>query len=185
MDHKPWETLSSEVINKNPWTKFIHDEYVLPNGKKGDYYYIKTPVGSVTIIPVLPSGKIVLNRQFRYLFQKPSLSFPAGGIKEGKTANEAAQMELQEETGYTAAHWKHVGDVAPSIGLLKELMSSYIAWDLTPGEANPDESEEFEVVEMSIEEIDAAISSGEIWDAFAVSAWCLARSQVTELVKKI
>jgi ADP-ribose pyrophosphatase len=131
MDHKPWETLSTEVLNENPWTKFIHDEYVLPNGKKGDYYYMKTPVCSIMIVPVLPNGKIALVKQFRYLFQKESIEFPAGHGENGTSVLEMAKRELEEETGYRAETWKELPSVAPSIGLLKDMLTSFVATDLT------------------------------------------------------
>jgi len=50
---KKWKTVSSEVLNKNPWTEFRHDRFEMPNGYQGDYFYLQTPGGSVTIVPVI------------------------------------------------------------------------------------------------------------------------------------
>lgn len=185
MDHKPWETLSTEVINENPWTKFMHDEYVLPNGKKGNYYYMKTPVGSIMIVPVLPSGKIVFVKQFRYLFQKESIEFPAGHGEMGRTVLDVAKAELEEEAGYKAQNWKELPSVAPSIGLLKDTFTSFVATGLSKGQMNPEESEEFQHIEMTVEEVDAAIASGTIWNGLAVTAWALARPHVVEYIESL
>lgn len=181
---KSWKTLKTESLHKNPWTEFLHKRFETPDGKQGDYYYMKTPVGSVIIVPVLDDGRLVLHREYRYLFDRVSLEFPSGGIKLEQTDEEAAVAELQEETGYTAGHIEKIREVAPANGLFEEYMRVYLAHGLVAGETNPDEFESFESVLMTVEEVDEAIGSGEIWDGFSISAWCLVRKKVVEYIEK-
>jgi 8-oxo-dGTP pyrophosphatase MutT (NUDIX family) len=181
---KSWKTLSTEVINKNPWTEFLHDRFETPDGKQGDYYYIKTPIGSVIIVPILNDGRLVLHREYRYLFDRESLEFPSGGIKIDQTDKEAAVAELREETGYTAENIEKISEIAPGNGLFLEYTHVFLADGLAPGETDPDEFESFEAALMTVEEVDEAIQSGEIWDGFSISAWCLVRQRVIDFIGK-
>ncbi|NQV89556.1 MAG: NUDIX hydrolase [Parcubacteria group bacterium] len=181
---KKWKRISTEVINKNPWTEFLHDRFETPDGRQGDYYYMKTPVGSVLIVPLLDDGRLVLHREYRYLFDRISLEFPAGGIKIEQSPEQAARAELQEETGYTVNHLEEIQKIAPGNGLFLEYTHVFLAKELTAGETSPDEFEEFEPVLMTVGEVDAAIQTGEIWDGFSLSAWCLVRQRVLDILEK-
>lgn len=169
-----WTKLSSEVFHENKWWKGIHDRFRLPNGKEGDYFYMSTP-GGVAIIPIDNDGKILFLRQYRYIFDRESLECPAGGVKPGRSELETAKFELIEETGMRAGILKEVGGFAVGSGLLDEMAKVFIAKELSPAFAEKDETEEFEIVRLSPDEIDALILNGEIWDGFAISAWTIAK----------
>jgi ADP-ribose pyrophosphatase len=66
---------------------------------------------------------------------------PAGRIDEGERELAAAKRELLEETGYTAGRWKKILHFYVSPGFLDETMSVYLAQDLRPGIAQPEEDE--------------------------------------------
>lgn len=183
MEKKPWETLSTEVVNKNPWSEFRHDRFVLPNLAEGNYYYIHTP-GSVCVVALTDEGKLVMIRGHRYLFKRSSLEFVSGGMKEGQTPLEAAHAELKEESGFTAREMKFLGKFAPSQGLLSEYAHVFFATGLTRGEQELEEGEDWQVELHSVEEVDLAMSSEEIWDGFALSSWLLARPHVVEYQSK-
>ena len=74
-----YSQISSKTLIKNPYWDYKFDEYVLPSGNTGNYYYVETP-GAVMVIPRSNDGKLVLVKQFRYLNSKVSIEFPGGGI---------------------------------------------------------------------------------------------------------
>ena len=180
---KKWKRLSRKSLHKNQWTEFIHDRFETEDGRQGDYYFMKTPVGSVITVPLLDDGRLVLHREYRYVFDRESLEFPSGGIKVGQTPEEAAMAELEEETGFIAGKLEKRLEIAPVNGLFLEYLRVFFASGLTAGEAKPDEFEEFEQVLMTPDEIDQAIASGEIWDGFSIIAWHLCKETVIKKLK--
>ncbi len=181
---KKWKKLSTEVINKNPWTSFLHDKFRLPNGKEGDYYYLHSN-GAVIIFAIRSDGKIILTRQYRYLFDQISLEFPSGGIKEGQTPEDAAVDELAEEGGVKAAQSKYIRKLSPANGVYDEYLHIFVAWDLEDAYAKPDETEEFEMVYMTPGEVDEVIASGEMWDNFCIGPWAVARPYIMEIIDQM
>jgi len=169
-----WRKKSGQVLFKNPWWTYIRDETILPNGTQGEYHYVHT-VGSSCIVPLLPNGRVVLVNQYRYLADRESLELPCGGVKEGRSYEDTAVQELAEEAGYRAADWRPVGEFNPCNGVTDEMCRVFIARNLVAVQATPDETEEFERVFLTPDEVDARILSGVIWDGMSIAAWTIAR----------
>ena len=60
--------------------------------------------GAVVILPVRDDGSVVLIRNHRWTLGRAVLELPAGGLDPGEAPAVAAARELEEETGYRAAH---------------------------------------------------------------------------------
>jgi ADP-ribose pyrophosphatase len=134
--------------------------------------------GSSCVVPVLPDRAILLVNQYRYLAGRESLEFPCGAVKEGSTHDQTAWQELAEETGYSAASLVLAGRFNPYNGVTNEMCHVYIARDLRFIGSSPDETEEFETVALSPDEIDRRMRSGVIWDGMSIAAWFLIREHV-------
>ncbi len=172
MSLKPWKKITSQDKFKNPWWTYRLDKVKMPNGKEGEYHYVHTG-GSVMIIPILKNGKILMVKQHRYLNQKDSLEFPAGGVKEGEDSVKIAHKELIEETGHDGELEK-IGYFNPFNGITDEICSIFIARNLKPStKETKDECEEFEFLELTAEEIDAKIKSNEIYDGMTMAVWAM------------
>ncbi len=167
-----WTRLHRETVFSCDYYDLAHDRYQQPDGQAGDYYYISIP-GSTMIVPRLADGRLVLTRQHRYLVGRPSVEFPAGGIKRGVAALENARRELREEAGRLADSWRRIGEFAPYNGVSNELCQVYLAEDLRQVPAAPEPTEELEVLVMEVAELDRAIAAGEIWDGMTIAAFAL------------
>lgn len=143
------------------------DEVSLPNGKTSVREYIRHP-GAVVMIPILPDGKILLIRQFRYPIGGVEIELPAGKIDPGEEVEETLQRELKEETGYKAGKTTFITEIHPCIGYSNERMWLYLAEDLQYGEATGDEDEFIELMPTGLDDAMGMVQSGEITDVKAV-----------------
>jgi ADP-ribose pyrophosphatase len=171
---KRLKKISEEVLHENPWWKYKHDIYELPNGQEGNYYYGETS-GVAIIVPVLPDGRIVLTLQHRYLKDKQSIEFPAGGILPGVSALDGAKKELQEETGCIASEFIKIGVFEPSNGFIKDTTHVFLAHIAEQGDQHPDETEEIEVLYRRPDDIEQMIRKNEIWDGQTMATWAMIR----------
>lgn len=136
------------------------------------------------VIGVADDGTIPLVRQWRPLFDRPLVEFPAGG-REGGDPEAAARREFAEEAKMAAAHLEWVGRHEACSGIVTEQMDVYVAWGLTPVESGQDEHEEFEHLRMTPAEIDDAIARREITNGMCISAWHQARPRVLAVIDQL
>ncbi len=77
---------------------------------------------------------VILVEQYRVPLKVNCLELPAGLVGDdsaGEAAEVAAERELEEETGYRAAHWRTVGEFFSSPGMVSESFTLLIATGLT------------------------------------------------------
>ncbi len=77
---------------------------------------------------------VILVEQYRVPLKVNCLELPAGLVGDdsaGEAADVAATRELEEETGYRAAHWRTVGEFFSSPGMVSESFTLLIASGLT------------------------------------------------------
>jgi ADP-ribose pyrophosphatase len=145
------------------------DKVRLPNGHTSQREYVTHP-GAVLVVPVLPNGNIVLEKQFRYPLHQVFIELPAGKIDAGEDTLVTGKRELEEETGYTASHWVSLGCQHPCIGYSNEVIHTYLAYGLTAGEHFRDEDESLIVYEASLANCLDQIANGEITDGKTIIA---------------
>ena len=155
------------------------DKVRLPNGSLGTREVVEHSE-CVCIVPVDADGNVVLVRQYRKPAQTSLLEIPAGNIEDGEAPEEAAQRELQEETGCTAGNLRHLASFWTTPGFCTELMHAYLATDLRRSTARePDEDEDIEVVTTPLERIPQMIRSAEIKDAKSIASLLIALQPYT------
>ncbi|MDD8018700.1 MAG: NUDIX hydrolase [Bacteroidota bacterium] len=174
---KHWKKISSKVASQNSWWTYRLDEFQIPGGIAGEYHYVHTE-GSSLIVPVMDDGKIILVNQYRYLCAKESIEFPCGGVKIGKSYEEMAHLELEEEAGYVAQKLQPVAEFNPFNGVTDEMCKVFIARELKKTAQRPDATEEIEVLYKTPDEIENLILTNAIWDGMTIAAWGLVKNKI-------
>ena len=129
--------------------------------------------GAVGVIARKPDGAFVFVKQYRKAIEQVTLECVAGTLEKGEDPSICAERELAEETGYQAGELVHLGRVCPSPGYLDEKIEIYFTEITGEAQAEQDEDEHCEPVELTREEIEAAIDAGEIIDSKTLAAWLL------------
>ena len=167
-DHLREETVASETVFAGRLLEVRRDRIRLPDGGEATREYIVHP-GAVLIAPVLPDGRLVVERQFRYPLNRVFIEFPAGKREVGEDPLVTAQRELLEEAGYTATEWSHLGTVHTVVSYSTEAIEFYLAEGLTHLGAQLDHGEFLEVATMGLDEMLALLDRGEITDVKTVA----------------
>jgi len=145
---------------------FIHvnrDVVRLPDGTRTGREYIVHP-GAVMMIPLLPNGDVVMERQWRHPHQRPFIEFPAGKIDEGEAPLATCDRELREETGYVARRFTFLTMIHNAISYSDEHIDLYLAEDLTAGEAKLDPGEFLDVFTVPPRQVLDWVRDGTITD---------------------
>ncbi len=129
--------------------------------------------GAVAILPILPSGEILLVSQFRLPAGKVLLEIPAGTLDPQEEPLICAQRELEEETGYVAGRWQELASVFLAPGYSTERIHIFLAEELSPGEMSPDQDEILSLKRFPLPQLLKMIEEGEIEDAKTIIALLL------------
>lgn len=161
--------VSSETIASGGMLNVKRDQVRLPNGNTSQREYVTHP-GAVVVVPILPNGHVILERQFRYPLHQVFIELPAGKIDAGEDILITGQRELLEETGYTATEWIKLGHQHPCIGYSNEVIHMYLASGLSAGAHQLDDDEHLEVFEASFVDCLNMVQNGEITDGKTIVA---------------
>lgn len=183
----PTPTLESIETVSTGWINKYHLHYTLPDGRPYTYEGVsrKGPerygaaleaLGStgapdpdaVCIVPLLPDGSVLLEREFRYPLNSWCVSLPAGLIDAGESLEEAVARELSEETGYRLRD-----DIAPAVrplpqpgfsstGLTEENVQVVFAQVKAAGKARPDSAELIEPFTVARADLRAFLDANQL-----------------------
>ncbi len=177
---RAWQTHSRRVVfEQSPWLLVEYHEIELPDGRIiPDWTWIKTP-DYINVVMETETGHFLCFRQRKYAVAEPMLALVGGYIKSGEVPLAAAQRELREETGYISDEWLDLGSyvVDPNRGVANGTL--FLARHAHQVYAiDSDDLEEQEIVLMSRNELESALSQGK----FKILAWAAAVAFALRLI---
>ena len=162
----PWTVHSTALSFENPWLRVETSEVSHPDGSPGIYGVVRYANLACGVLPIDDEGHTWLVGQHRFPFDEYSWELPEGGGQQGIDPQVSTLRELEEETGWTAAHMLELGTWRLSNSVTDEVAYGYLAWGLSFVGASPEPSEALTVVRVPFAELLARVRSGEIMDAF-------------------
>lgn len=170
--------LRSEQLVDGALLKVYRDQAEMPDGSTAVREWIDHP-GASAIVPLFEDGRTILIRQFRYPPRRVFWEVPAGKLDdEGEPPEVVAARELEEETGWRADRFEHVGSTYPCIGYSNEIIHFYLARDLTRGQQALETHEFMEVEILPFAEAVAMARRGDILDMKSVTALLFAAAHL-------
>jgi ADP-ribose pyrophosphatase len=170
--------VESEVLRRGHYLTFRIDTIERADGSRARREVVGHP-GAVAILAIDPDDCVLLVRQFRSPAGRILLEVPAGTLdvdpETGRVEDHAiaARRELEEETGYRAATWRHLTSFWTAPGFATELMHLYLATDLAAADEDrlgPDDDERLQLARLPFSDAVAAAERGEIADAKSLVA---------------
>lgn len=133
------------VAEDNYWI-WINDAVRFPNGTQGVYGRViwrrsLEGIAGVAVMPLLPNGKIALNRNFRHATRSWEYELPRGGLSDSEAPEQAALREMKEETGLLASKIEFLGYMNPDSGMTNTVVPVYLAQVSERDSATPEDSE--------------------------------------------
>ena len=136
-----------------------------PSGNIAHWDYVAHRKGAAAVLPVTEDGKILMVRQYRNALDRETLEIPAGSrdsVEEPTSV--CAARELEEETGYKAAHLELLITVSTTVAFCNETIDVYLATDLTKTQQHLDEDEVINVEAWELKDLEDLIYNGTITD---------------------
>lgn len=165
----------SEILFRGKVFDVQVDEIEYNSGNSGIREVAVHPGGAV-VVPVTDSSELVMITQFRYPLQKTLFELPAGKLEIGEEPLSCALRELEEETGYRTNNIVKLGSIFTTPGFCTEELHIFLARELISGEHNREEGEfGMQVLELSFEEAEKKIITGEIKDSKTICGIYLAK----------
>jgi ADP-ribose pyrophosphatase len=146
------EVLESRVVYQGKIVSLRVDRIALSDGRTATREVVEHP-GAVVVIALDDEGQVALVDQYRHAVKRHLLELPAGGLEAGEEPLATAQRELREEVGLDAAEWTSLGHFFSSPGFANELLHVFLARDLRPAYAEPDDDEDITVVKHDLTEL--------------------------------
>jgi ADP-ribose diphosphatase len=169
-----WKRLHSKTVDSFRIFTLREDRYQLPRHHREAPFYVLECPDWVNVIPLTEDGQVVLVRQFRFGTEEVTLEIPGGIVEAGHGPLEAGQKELLEETGFKSDRWDYLGFVHPNPAFLNNRCHSFVAKGaIKIAEAAPEDSEEFEVLQVPYSEIKGLIEKGTISHSLVICAFHL------------
>ncbi len=169
-DQNPWQTLSSEEKYSNNWISVTEHQVINPNGGKGIYGEVHFKNIAIGVLPLDEQRNTWLVGQYRYPLKAYSWEIPEGGCPEGTEPELSAKRELLEETGLVPKRLTEIQRMHLSNSVSDELGIIYLAQGLTQEQAEPEETEDLQLLKLPFEKAYQMVLEGKITDSMSVAA---------------
>ncbi|MCP5069756.1 MAG: NUDIX hydrolase [bacterium] len=174
-----WQIRDSRYLYQSRWYNLRQDEITLPGGDEITYTLIEHP-GYAMVVPLLPDGRVVMERVYRHTVGKSLLECPSGGL-DGEPPAIAARRELEEETGFLAESVEPLGTYYGSSGISDEQFHLFLARDVSEGGTVALEStEQIEVELFALDDLVGLARRGELSDGPSALAILLTHTRLLE-----
>ncbi|WP_263770552.1 NUDIX hydrolase [Propionivibrio soli] len=167
-----WQLLESEDISPSKWFPLFRHKVVIGSGETIDDFFVSRLGNVAMVIPVLPTGEIVLVRQYKHGIGEITIEFPAGRIESDQTPEMAAHAELRQETGLKAGSLEPIGEFFPAPTKDSTRVFGFVATECVFSEKQDfDQTEDIDVIRADSRQLDQWIREGKVASSDTIALW--------------
>jgi 8-oxo-dGTP pyrophosphatase MutT (NUDIX family) len=159
-----WRAFGERAIYDSPEVWLGQVDVELPDGERVWHHVVRLSRAAVMVL-LDEQDRVLMLWQHRFIPDRWGWELPGGLVDEDEEPADAAQRELEEETGYHAGRVEHLVTFQPMAGLADSEHLVFIGRDpeRIGGPTDLSESERADWVPLaSVAEL---ISAGQIWTA--------------------
>jgi len=165
------KTLSSQIVYQGFFFSLRQDKLERHDGEMRDFTSVDLPGDAVVVLAEDSEGRFILNHEYRHPIGQFILGCPGGGLEPGEEPLQAAQRELQEESGYCSDELVPLGTCYPIPGICSQKIHYFHAKNARPSSGQSLDPFEFiEPVLKTQKELEGAILSGTLIDGLLCTA---------------
>ena len=147
-----FKELEEKELFKNAHITVYSKKLQLPNNKVVEWTFTGRQ-DAVGVIAVVEKDNVLLVKQYRPAVGQITLEIPAGLLEKNEVPSEAANRELEEETGYRATKLEKICEYYMSPGVNNGKFYLYYADSLIKTHQNLDEDEFLEVEKVDLKNL--------------------------------
>jgi len=170
-----WKIKSTKQVYSSDLIKLYEDRLDLDGEEK---IYIRAIRRNYsTIVPFISKNKVLVIRSYRHLIDSIQLEAPSGYIEEGESPSQAAERELEEETGYKAKKIVSLGYYTLDYSMFEQTGNIFAAYDLANNNIEGKrrqalgKMEKIEIDIVTVEQIKELLYQGKILNAASIVAF--------------
>jgi len=146
------------------------------NGEQRQYErLVGSKQGAVLVVAKPSTHSVLMISEYAAGMDRYELSFPKGKIDSGESMIDAANRELQEETGFGARKLTHIHSMTIAPGYLGHTTHIILAEDLYPSSLNGDEPETIDVSEWKFSQLPELLEREDFTEARSIAAFYYVR----------
>jgi ADP-ribose diphosphatase len=152
------------------------------NGQRRHYQRLLSRSGGAVMVAALQDrDTVLLVREYAAGLHRYELGLPKGRVEHGEDVLQAANRELQEETGHAARRLRELHRLSLAPNYMQHSIQLILAEDLYPQQLDGDEPEPLDVVPWKLSRLDELLAGGECSEARSIAALYMVRDYAKRL----
>lgn len=187
MTLKKWKVLDKENVSPSKWFPIEKHKVRLPDGSVVDDYFV-SPLGNVSmVLPITKNKEIYLVKQYKHGLGEIVIELPAGFQQKGKTLQQSAIAELEEEIGAVVLEENlySLGKIANVPTKIMNITYGFLAQEVElTSDQKLEVTENIEILKIKANKVLEMVKNEEIWVTDSVVFITRAYFQFPKLFKE-